>query len=76
MFTQVEVSPAPFPAPIAGLVAGAGILPMTSDADYVSPYLRRPLRPLDEVERARKAREARRPTREVEQKENGPECRD
>lgn len=46
-----------FPSPVS---AAALAIPALSEADYVSPYLRRPLRPLDEVERARKTREGRR----------------
>lgn len=70
MYTQLP------PAACAAPILAAGIHPMTSDADYVSPYLRRPLRPLEEVERARQARENRHPMRETEQKEDGAARRD
>ncbi len=71
MLTHVGFSPAPFAATLA-----ATAFPMSSDTDYVSPYLRRPLRPLDEVERTRKARESRRPAPQRDQDEGKSERRD
>lgn len=83
MITQVELSPAPLAMLTAAagclpaMNATAGIQPMSSDQDYVSPYLRRPLRKLDEVERARQSRENRRPQVDRgEQKNEGPARRD
>lgn len=54
-------SPGACAAPLAAASLAAAAFPMSSDTDYVSPYLRRPLRPLDEVERAREAQEKRQP---------------
>ena len=68
MLSHVGFSPAPIAGPLATMV-----FPMSSDTDYVSPYLRRPLRPLDEVERARKARESSRPAPQRDRDEGKPE---
>jgi hypothetical protein len=70
MLTHVGFSPAPFAATFA-----ATAFPMSSDTDYVSPYLRRPLRPLDEVERARNTQENRRQAPQRDQDEGKPERR-
>ncbi|MBL8707434.1 MAG: hypothetical protein JNM30_21470 [Rhodospirillales bacterium] len=71
MLSHVGSSLAPSAASLA-----AAVFPMSSDTDYVSPYLRRPLRPLDEVERARKARDSRRPAPQGDQDEGKSERRD
>lgn len=72
MMIQPGFAPAPLAAP--AVLAGMAF-PMSSDTDYVSPYLRRPLRPLDEVERARKARESRRPAPQRDQDDGKSERR-
>ena len=71
MLCHVALSSAPLAATVA-----AATFPLSSGTDYVSPYLRRPLRPLDEVERARKARESRRPAPQRDQDEGKAEGRD
>lgn len=76
MLTHVGFSPAPFAAPLAAASLAATALPMSSDTDYVSPYLRRPLRPLDEVERTRKTQEERRPAPQRDRDEGKSERRD
>jgi len=76
MLTHVGFSPAPAIAPIVAATFAATAFPMSSDTDYVSPYLRRPLRPLDEVERARKARESHRPLPQRDQDQGKAERRD
>ena len=69
MLTHVGNFPSPIPT---ALLAS----PALSEADYVSPYLRRPLRPLDEVERGRKAREGRRaPTERAREDRTGQQER-
>lgn len=73
MLSHVGFSPAPFTAPLAAATLATVAFPMSSDTDYVSPYLRRPLRPLDEVERARKARESRRQAPQRDQDETKAE---
>jgi hypothetical protein len=73
MLSHVGFSPAAFAATLAAATLAATAFPMSSDTDYVSPYLRRPLRPLDEVERTRKARESRRPAPQRDQDEGKAE---
>lgn len=71
MLSQVGISFQP-----AAAHPAAALFPMSSDTDYVSPYLRRPLRPLDEVERARKTRESRQKPQQRDGDDRKPEGED